>query len=114
MVGHTGVWDAAVQAAEIVDGCLGRVVERDALGAEREPCCASPPTTATPRRCAMRPVQPQTGTLAEPGAARARRPSELAGRTLHDGVLADVAPTLLRSCVGVPPPRHDRRSLTGR
>jgi 2,3-bisphosphoglycerate-independent phosphoglycerate mutase len=25
MVGHTGVWDAAVQAAEIVDGCLARV-----------------------------------------------------------------------------------------
>jgi 2,3-bisphosphoglycerate-independent phosphoglycerate mutase len=27
MVGHTGVWDAAVQAAEIVDGCLARISE---------------------------------------------------------------------------------------
>ena len=27
MVGHTGVWDAAVRAAEIIDACLGRVVE---------------------------------------------------------------------------------------
>jgi 2,3-bisphosphoglycerate-independent phosphoglycerate mutase len=27
MVGHTGVWDAAIKAAEIVDECLGRVLE---------------------------------------------------------------------------------------
>lgn len=27
MVGHTGVYDAAVQATEAVDGCIGRVVE---------------------------------------------------------------------------------------
>lgn len=26
MVGHTGVWDAAVKAAEVVDECLGRVL----------------------------------------------------------------------------------------
>ena len=26
MVGHTGVWDAAVRAAEVVDGCLGSIV----------------------------------------------------------------------------------------
>ncbi len=25
MVGHTGVWDAAVAALEVVDGCLGRI-----------------------------------------------------------------------------------------
>ncbi|TMB48755.1 MAG: 2,3-bisphosphoglycerate-independent phosphoglycerate mutase, partial [Chloroflexi bacterium] len=25
MVGHTGVWGAAVRAAEVVDGCLGRI-----------------------------------------------------------------------------------------
>ena len=29
MVGHTGVWDASVQAAEVIDGCLARV--RDAV-----------------------------------------------------------------------------------
>ncbi len=27
MVGHTGVWEAAVRAVEVVDECLGRVVE---------------------------------------------------------------------------------------
>ena len=27
MVGHTGDWDAAVKAAEVVDECLGRVLE---------------------------------------------------------------------------------------
>lgn len=31
MVGHTGVWEAAVKAAEVVDECLGRVL--DAAGA---------------------------------------------------------------------------------
>ena len=28
MVGHTGVFDAAVKAVETVDACLGRVVEK--------------------------------------------------------------------------------------
>ena len=27
MVGHTGVWDATVQACEFLDGCLGRVAD---------------------------------------------------------------------------------------
>lgn len=27
MVGHTGVWNAAISAAEIVDACLGRILE---------------------------------------------------------------------------------------
>ena len=27
MVGHTGVWDAAVRAAEVIDGCLARLLE---------------------------------------------------------------------------------------
>ena len=27
MVGHTGVWQAAVEACEFLDGCLGRVAD---------------------------------------------------------------------------------------
>ena len=27
MVGHTGVWEAAVRAAEVVDKCLGRLLK---------------------------------------------------------------------------------------
>ncbi|NJC25787.1 2,3-bisphosphoglycerate-independent phosphoglycerate mutase [Neolewinella antarctica] len=27
MVGHTGVWEAAIEAAEVVDGCLGTVLQ---------------------------------------------------------------------------------------
>jgi len=27
MVGHTGVWDAAIEAVETVDGCVGRLIE---------------------------------------------------------------------------------------
>ena len=28
MVGHTGIFDAAVKAVEVVDECVGRVVKR--------------------------------------------------------------------------------------
>ena len=61
MVGHTGVWDATVRACEVVDGCLGRVVDAVASGgASVGParCCASRRTTATPTRCATRPASP--------------------------------------------------------
>jgi 2,3-bisphosphoglycerate-independent phosphoglycerate mutase len=92
MVGHTGVWDATVRALEVIDVSLGRVVAaieardnavllitadhgnademRDARGA---------PVTAH----SLNPVPIVT-------IGRA-----VAGRRLHDGVLADVAPTIL-------------------
>ncbi len=98
MVGHTGVWTATVEAAETVDLCLGRIV--GALAA----------------RDAARPGEPGSllAITADHGNADQMRdpngnpvtahslnvvPFLLAGRsvdgrTLHDGVLADVAPTL--------------------
>ena len=59
MVGHTGVWDATVAALEVVDACLGRVVAAiEAVDADDPAapgrCWRSPPTTATPTRCATR------------------------------------------------------------
>jgi 2,3-bisphosphoglycerate-independent phosphoglycerate mutase len=99
MVGHTGAWQATVSAVESVDGCLGRVVEaldevdaRDADGpgsllaitadhgnADRMRDEAGDPVTAH----SLNPVP-----LVLVGRAAA-------GRQLRDGVLADVAPTLL-------------------
>ena len=49
MVGHTGVFEAAVKAVETVDACVGRIV--DAIARNGRHCPASPPTTATPSRC---------------------------------------------------------------
>ena len=57
-------------------------------------CWPSPPTTATPTRCATRAGDPVTAALAQPRAVPARRIGRR-GRALRDGVLADVAPTLL-------------------
>jgi hypothetical protein len=48
MVGHTGVIPAVIEAVEMVDECLGVVV--DALHAAAG-VASSPPTTATPSRC---------------------------------------------------------------
>ena len=99
MVGHTGVWDAAVIAVETIDGCLGRIVAaldaRDALdptgpgsliaitadhgNADQMRDAAGEPVTAH----SLNPVPFLLGGRA------------VEGRRLRDGVLADVAPTLL-------------------
>jgi 2,3-bisphosphoglycerate-independent phosphoglycerate mutase len=98
MVGHTGVWSAAVSAVETVDACLGRIV------------------TALETLDAADPDGPGTllAITADHGNADSMRDAEgrpvtahslnpvpflLAGRAvegarLRDGVLADVAPTL--------------------
>jgi 2,3-bisphosphoglycerate-independent phosphoglycerate mutase len=90
MVGHSGVWDATVRALEFVDGCLGRVVAAlppdgllaitaDHGNADEERDAGGAPMTAH----SLNPVP-----LVLVGRAAA-------GRRLVDGVLADVAPTLL-------------------
>ncbi len=48
MVGHTGVFEAAVKAVEAVDTCVGRVV--DGSPKHGRHARSSPPTTATPTR----------------------------------------------------------------
>ncbi len=99
MVGHTGVWDAAVRAVEFLDGCIGRVADACASGG-----CAAVHHRGPRqrRRDARRRRQPADRAFAQPGAGRADRRRSVRGRRLRDGVLADVAPTLLE-LVGVPP-----------
>ncbi len=90
MVGHTGVWDAAVRAVEVVDGCLARVVAavEEAGGAllvtgdhgnveEMRDEAGEPQTKHT--------TSPVPLALVAPGFESAR---------LADGILADVAPTI--------------------
>jgi 2,3-bisphosphoglycerate-independent phosphoglycerate mutase len=105
MVGHTGVHEAAVKAIEAIDGCLDRLIKavEDAGGAllitadhgnaEQmfDETTAQPHTAHTSNRV---PVVLVGG----PG-----------GAALHDGRLADVAPTLL-DLLGLPKPA----AMTGR
>jgi 2,3-bisphosphoglycerate-independent phosphoglycerate mutase len=105
MVAHTGVWDAAIRAAEVVDGCLARLVEAT-LGAggallvtadhgnieEMRDPAGAPQTKHT--------TAPVPFVLVAVAWQRAR---------LRDGTLADVAPTIC-TLLGLAVPE----SMTGR
>jgi 2,3-bisphosphoglycerate-independent phosphoglycerate mutase len=96
MVGHTGVWDATVQALEYVDGCLGRV--EAAMPADGLLCITADHGNADEKRDAKGNATTAHSLNPVPVVLVGKA---VAGRTLHDGVLADVAPTLL-ALVGVP------------
>ena len=90
MVGHTGVWDAAVRAAEVVDACLARMVDATLAAGGALLITADHGNIEEMRDAAGAPQTMHTTSpvplvlVAE--AWRARR--------LHDGTLADVAPTV--------------------
>jgi 2,3-bisphosphoglycerate-independent phosphoglycerate mutase len=117
MVGHTGVWGAAVRAVETVDACLARI--DDAVRAADES------SRARGSGGALLCVTADHGNADEmrdasgsPITAHSLNPvpillagSRVAGLKLRDGVLADVAPTLL-ALQGIPPwPGMTGRSL---
>ena len=99
MVGHSGILEAAMKAAEAVDTCLGKVI--DAIKSVGGVAFV----TADHGNCEVM-VDPETG---EPHTAHTLNlvPTILVngpeGVTLEDGRLADVAPTLLQ-LLGVPQP----------
>jgi 2,3-bisphosphoglycerate-independent phosphoglycerate mutase len=110
MVGHTGVLPAAVKAVEAIDACLERVAEATlAAGGELL-------VTADHGNCELM-VDPETG---EPHTAHTTNPvpiwwitRDARGRTLRDGGLADVAPTVLE-LLGLPVPTEmTGKSLLG-
>ncbi|MDR9438258.1 MAG: 2,3-bisphosphoglycerate-independent phosphoglycerate mutase [Halomonas sp.] len=91
MVGHTGDFNAAVQAIETVDACVGRVVE--AIQRAGGACLVT-----ADHGNAEQMVHPQTGapqtahtTFEVPLIYVGERPARLA----EDGSLCDIAPTLL-------------------
>ena len=107
IVAHTGVWDAAVRAAEVVDGCLARLVE------------------ATERAGGALLITADHGNIEEmrdpEGAPQTKHttapvPFVLVaepwrGARLRDGTLADVAPTIC-ALLDLPlPPSMTGRSL---
>ena len=101
MVGHTGVWGATVAACDVLDGCLGRVA--DAVLA------ADAASVAAGGAGALLAVTADHGNAdvmkdARGGAVTKHSlspvpfllaGSTVVGRRLADGVLADVAPTLM-------------------
>jgi 2,3-bisphosphoglycerate-independent phosphoglycerate mutase len=105
MVGHTGVEAAAIKAVETVDACLGRLIDAvtEVGGAML--------VTADHGNCELM-LDPETG---GPHTAHTTNPVPCflvgaeSGARLHDGKLADVAPTLLR-LLGLAQPE----AMTGR
>ena len=101
MVGHSGVWRATIEALEVVDRCLGRVI--DAVMA------ADAASVAAGGHGALLCVTADHGNADDmrdatgaPITAHSLNPvpivvagSVVSDRRLRDGVLADVAPTLL-------------------
>jgi 2,3-bisphosphoglycerate-independent phosphoglycerate mutase len=98
MVGHTGVWDAAVQAAELVDGYLRRIADTVLAGGGALIITADHGNIEEMRDEAG---NPQTKHTTSPV------PMVLLGEGLRDvhladGRLADVAPTICR-LMGIDP-----------
>ena len=94
MVGHTGVWDATVKAVETVDACIGRIA--DALAPLATSGALLLITADHGNADALR-----TGD-GSPITAHSLNPvpflvagAAVDGRRLVDGVLSDVAPTIL-------------------
>ena len=107
MVGHTGVVEAAIRAVETIDACLKRVVEKVlALGG----CCLITADHGNCERMINADGTPNTAhttnlvqfIYAGPNHEKAR---------MQDGILADVAPTIL-ALMNIPqPPEMTGHSL---
>jgi 2,3-bisphosphoglycerate-independent phosphoglycerate mutase len=99
MVGHTGVWDATIEALATIDVCLGRVADAVARVEAADPDGPGAVVLVTADHGNADELWDAEG---HPVTAHSLNPVPLlgmgramAGRTLRDGVLADVAPTIL-------------------
>jgi 2,3-bisphosphoglycerate-independent phosphoglycerate mutase len=113
MVGHTGVWDATVTALATVDTCIAKVVGAVEAVDAADPTGPGSLLLITADHGNAEYMRDASG---KPVTAHSLNPVPLVivgravdGRRLHDGVLADVAPTILE-LAGLP--RWD--GMTGR
>ena len=100
MVGHTGVWDATIEALATVDACMARVVAAVAAVEAADPDGPGAVLAITADHGNADDLRDEQG---RPVTAHSLNPVPLvlvgrsvAGRRLADGVLDDVAPTLLQ------------------
>jgi 2,3-bisphosphoglycerate-independent phosphoglycerate mutase len=115
MVGHTGMWAATVVALEFVDACLGRISDAARALDSRDPGGLGSLLVITSDHGNADQLKAADGSVLT---AHSLNPvpvlfmgRAVQGRTLHDGVLADVAPTILE-LAGLPRwPEMTGRSL---
>lgn len=91
MVGHTGVFDAAVTAVEVIDECLGRILE--AIRRTSSQCLVTADHGNVERLMDRETDQPHTAHTSGPVPLVYAGPRNV--RFADGGTLADVAPTLL-------------------
>ena len=99
MVGHTGVWEATIQACETVDGCLGRVADAVLAVEADDPAAPGAVLLITADHGNADEMMDEAG---NPVTKHSLNPVPLLGigrfmkgRRLRDGRLADVTPTIL-------------------
>jgi 2,3-bisphosphoglycerate-independent phosphoglycerate mutase len=99
MVGHTGVWAATIEALATIDGCLGRVVAAVEAVEAADPDGPGALLAITADHGNADDLRDAAG---DPVTAHSLNPvpflllgRSVRDRRLSDGVLADVAPTLL-------------------
>jgi 2,3-bisphosphoglycerate-independent phosphoglycerate mutase len=99
MVGHTGVWAATVRALEFVDGCLARIVDAARAADAAHPEGGGSLVIITADHGNADEMRTPDGSVVT---AHSLNPVPIvlvgravAGRSARDGVLADVAPTIL-------------------
>jgi len=97
MVGHTGVWKAAIRAVETVDKCIGRVVEKVM---ERDGVCLVTSDHGNAEEM-LEDGKPKTAHTTNPV------PFIVIGEDveLRNGILGDIAPTILH-LMGIKKPRE--------
>ncbi|HEX6868057.1 MAG TPA: 2,3-bisphosphoglycerate-independent phosphoglycerate mutase, partial [Candidatus Limnocylindrales bacterium] len=115
MVGHTGVWEATIRALATIDACLTRIV---AAVEAVEASDAGGPGAILAITADHGNADDLRDAAGQPVTAHSLNPVPLvligravAGRHLRDGVLADVAPTLLDLACLEPWPGITGRSL---
>jgi 2,3-bisphosphoglycerate-independent phosphoglycerate mutase len=107
MVGHTGIFEAAVRAVEVVDGCVGEIVNR-ILSLGGAVLLTADHGNAEQMQDSDT-VQPHTAHTTNPVPFTLITPDRKSYSLREDGILADVAPTALE-LMHIPQPE----AMTGR
>jgi len=107
MVGHTGIFEAAVRAVEVVDGCVGEIVDR-ILSAGGAVLLTADHGNAEKMRDSDT-GQPHTAHTTNPVPFTLITSDRKSYQLREDGILADVAPTVLE-LMHIPQPE----AMTGR